>query len=174
MLTPSLRLNFGRNITVEQNIFNATGQQAIVFGAINDSGTASYSDNWKIKNNIITGLNAYRFTTFAESLVKAEIEGNTVNVSANIFSSSLPVSNPNVFIDTQETVGLLFTAGNNAKNKLQHDVSVKRLNIRDNHWSLGHFKIGSYYLWVDGGGNLRIKNGKPTADNDGVTVGSQA
>ncbi len=33
--------------------------------------------------------------------------------------------------------------------------------------------LGTYHLWIDGSGRLRIKNGKATSDLDGVAVGGQ-
>jgi hypothetical protein len=35
-------------------------------------------------------------------------------------------------------------------------------------------KLGSYHLWVDAAGRLRIKSSAPTSDEDGTIVGSQA
>lgn len=38
-------------------------------------------------------------------------------------------------------------------------------------WQGGNLvQLGEYRLWVDGRGNLRLKKGKPTADDDGATV----
>lgn len=33
--------------------------------------------------------------------------------------------------------------------------------------------LGNYRFWVDGAGNLRVKDGVPTSDTDGVKVGQQ-
>lgn len=38
-------------------------------------------------------------------------------------------------------------------------------------WDKGHFQMGGYHLWIDGSGNLRIKNGAPTSGTDGKVVG---
>lgn len=35
-------------------------------------------------------------------------------------------------------------------------------------------RLGSYHLWVDTSGRLRIKNGAPTSDTDGTVVGTQS
>lgn len=40
-------------------------------------------------------------------------------------------------------------------------------------WDGQRLRLGGYYLWVDSAGDLRIKNGSPTSDLDGATVGSQ-
>jgi hypothetical protein len=37
----------------------------------------------------------------------------------------------------------------------------------------GFLRLGNYSLWVSSAGELRIKNGLPTSDIDGVSVGSQ-
>jgi hypothetical protein len=41
-------------------------------------------------------------------------------------------------------------------------------------WNGGHFLLGSYHLWVDSSGRLRIKNSQPSSDTDGTVVGSQS
>jgi hypothetical protein len=38
----------------------------------------------------------------------------------------------------------------------------------------GPLQLGAYHLWVDSSGRLRIKNGTPTSDTDGVVVGTQS
>ncbi|MFH0919111.1 MAG: hypothetical protein V1913_02010 [Fibrobacterota bacterium] len=38
----------------------------------------------------------------------------------------------------------------------------------------GHLVLGGYHLYVDGTGDLRIKNGAPTYDGDGTVVGTQS
>jgi hypothetical protein len=43
-----------------------------------------------------------------------------------------------------------------------------------NSWSLPPLKMGSYSLWVDSAGRLRIKNGVPASDADGAAIGSQS
>ena len=43
----------------------------------------------------------------------------------------------------------------------------------DNAYNDNWLILGSYFFWVDGSGNLRINNGKPTSDTDGTIVGQQ-
>jgi hypothetical protein len=40
-------------------------------------------------------------------------------------------------------------------------------------WDVNQLRLGNYYLWVDGTGDLRIKNGAPSSDTDGTVVGTQ-
>lgn len=44
----------------------------------------------------------------------------------------------------------------------------------DGTWNGGHLRMGDHRLWVDGSGNLRIKNGAPSSSTDGAIVGTQA
>lgn len=48
------------------------------------------------------------------------------------------------------------------------------VQLSTGHWYFGPTQMGSYYLWVDAAGRLRIKDGAPTSDTDGVVVGSQS
>lgn len=41
-------------------------------------------------------------------------------------------------------------------------------------WNGGHLMIGSYHLWVDATGDLRIKSSAPASDLDGTVVGTQS
>lgn len=41
-------------------------------------------------------------------------------------------------------------------------------------WNGPHGKMGAFHLWVDASSRLRIKNGAPTSDTDGIIVGTQA
>lgn len=40
-------------------------------------------------------------------------------------------------------------------------------------WNQSHLILGTYHLWIDTSGNLRIKNGAPTSATDGVVAGTQ-
>lgn len=41
-------------------------------------------------------------------------------------------------------------------------------------WNAPHFIIGSYHLWIDSTGDLRIKSSAPSSDTDGTVVGAQS
>jgi|GEM_PF-3130689 len=56
--------------------------------------------------------------------------------------------------------------------KLNRDGGAVQLST--GHWSVGPTRLGNHYLWVDAAGRLRIKDGAPTSDADGVVVGSQS
>lgn len=39
-------------------------------------------------------------------------------------------------------------------------------------WNGGHIKVGTFHVWIDSTGALRMKNGAPTSDTDGSPVGN--
>lgn len=41
-------------------------------------------------------------------------------------------------------------------------------------WDGNHIKMGTYHLWIDDTGDLRVKNGVPTSHTDGTVVGTQS
>ena len=47
------------------------------------------------------------------------------------------------------------------------------VNVLGGGYDTGHLVLGSYHIWVDSAGRLRIKNGVPTSDTDGIVVGTQ-
>lgn len=49
----------------------------------------------------------------------------------------------------------------------------KGVSMTDGNYSGAHLVLGAYHLFVDSGGKVRIKNGKPTGDTDGTVVGTQ-
>lgn len=48
------------------------------------------------------------------------------------------------------------------------------IQIRSGAWNSGHLWLGSYHIWVDSTGDLRIKDGVPSSDTDGTVVGTQS
>ncbi len=48
------------------------------------------------------------------------------------------------------------------------------VNILNSAYNAGRLKLGSYQLWVDSSGRLRIKSSDPTTDTDGTIVGTQS
>jgi hypothetical protein len=47
------------------------------------------------------------------------------------------------------------------------------VRVGDGAWNGRPLRLGSWYLWVDATGDLRIKSGAPTSDLDGTVVGTQ-
>jgi hypothetical protein len=62
---------------------------------------------------------------------------------------------------------------NNTGNLVLNPAAGKYVKAGDAAWNGKPFCLGAYYLWVDGTGRLRIKNGAPANDTDGTVVGTQ-
>ena len=61
----------------------------------------------------------------------------------------------------------------NAVDLVVLDATSERIIVGDGTWNGPKLSLGSYRLWVDATGDLRIKFGDPTSDTDGVVVGTQ-
>jgi hypothetical protein len=48
------------------------------------------------------------------------------------------------------------------------------LELGNGYYYSGHLRIGTYHIWVDSTGDLRIKDGAPSSDTDGTIVGTQS
>ena len=116
-------------------------------------------------------------TTTKTSLLGNVVFANTTGI--NSFSSSNVALNMafNVFQDN--ATPWTGTAGSGTTYIL-HNKGLPDPNGTYNHeafaanWDFpGQLKLGAYHLWVDVTGDLRIKNGAPTSDTDGVVVGNQ-
>ena len=53
------------------------------------------------------------------------------------------------------------------------DIYAKITQQRGYAWNEMHPVMGSYHLWIDGSGRLRIKSSSPTSDSDGTVIGTQ-
>lgn len=53
------------------------------------------------------------------------------------------------------------------------DIYAKVSQQQGSAWNGNHPVMGSYHLWIDSSGRLRVKSSKPTSDTDGTVVGTQ-
>jgi hypothetical protein len=71
------------------------------------------------------------------------------------------------------TMGFVGTSELRVGNTSAGTIVGQKLQAFQSTFSASPLILGTYYLWVDGSGNLRIKNGAPTSATDGVVVGTQ-
>jgi len=103
------------------------------------------STNSQLKNCTVTG--AEYLAGFATGI---DVENSTITTSVAIFSSVTKAVYKNSTINGQYYA---FATGTRTYTEA--------------------FSFGSYFLWVDATGVLRIKNGAPASDTDGTVVGTQ-
>lgn len=84
------------------------------------------------------------------------------------FISFRPNDAEKMRIDKDGNVGIGTTSPGE---KLEVNGNMK---ISSGAWNSGHLILGSYHLWVDSTGDLRIKSSAPTSDTDGTVVGTQS
>jgi hypothetical protein len=88
-------------------------------------------------------------------IVKADVED--VDIRAEV-------------VRIQDQSGTDYLRANSLSSLLEAD---KSLSITGGGWDSAHLVLGTYNIWVDASGNLRIKNGGPTGDTDGTVIGTQ-
>ena len=54
------------------------------------------------------------------------------------------------------------------------DSNFKPFSIRNGRWDREHLQMGKWHIWITANGFLRIKDGIPTSDSDGMIVGEQS
>lgn len=63
----------------------------------------------------------------------------------------------------------IFLAG-----QLPNTTNLSIMGVNSGAWNGAHQVMGSYHLWIDTSGRLRIKSGAPTSATDGTIVGTQS
>lgn len=112
-----------------------------------------YSSNYGITVSGSTGLVPDYIT--AVGMVFPQIP-NDYN---NRYTVSGTVGTHISILDTQNTNGIISELSN--------------IGTKNSGWDSSHFIMGTYHMWVDASGKLRIKSSAPTSDIDGTIVGTQ-
>lgn len=68
---------------------------------------------------------------------------------------------------------LIFKLASAASNSISLFGANGNIGLGAGSWNGTHPILGSYHLWVDSSGRLRIKSGSPSSDTDGTIVGTQ-
>ncbi len=56
---------------------------------------------------------------------------------------------------------------------INYDGRINAAPVYESAWNATHIKMGTYHLWIDTSGRLRVKNGVPVSATDGTVVGLQ-
>lgn len=177
-------LRAGQNVNVTGNTFisNGTG-----FFSRNLSGAAS--SVYFVNNVVVDSANiAFELNSAATSAQTAYVANNTF-VSTDIATlqeygvlssgaNSTVILGQNSFSNNYDvaSISFSFTAGKGllalSSGVVQQLKIVSGFPLRSE-WNQKHITMGTWEFWVDGTGDLRMKNGAPTSDTDGVVVGTQ-
>lgn len=85
-------------------------------------------------------------------------------------SGAIVINNDSAYYGVSDEILLLHN--NNINIKTTGNVGVANQSGGQGHDG-GHLTIGTYHLWIDATGNLRIKSSAPISDTDGTVVGTQ-
>ena len=160
------------DISIQQNqkrglqVFNNSEIRSVKANII-DSSVLMRSCNDSVLTNVVqTGANGFLLTSCNRMTIR-----NSTFVGDRLASTSSKCIFENV---TATAAVFLFTSGQE-----DHTIINSTLNgvfygfgtgIRNHAYAL---MFGSYNLWVDAAGKLRIKSSAPTTDLDGTVVGTQ-
>ena len=111
-----------------------------------------------------------------------------VNACKHVFTQSLKVSGYDSIIPiilerggTNPAIGTIYAYNNNVcigtesfNHIVKCDTSTRNFEIGAGTWDGGHLVMNNTHIWIDSTGKIRIKNGTPTSDTDGVEVSLQS
>jgi hypothetical protein len=95
------------------------------------------------------------------------------NVSSTRTTGSFFVPGPTTSYEVSNIVTSGAAIVNGVNNSGNEETLLRAAHFVRSDWQMAPLILGSYYLWIDSAGRLRIKNGSPTSTNDGAVVGSQ-
>jgi hypothetical protein len=139
--------SLGSRASIGRNGSKTTIRNATIAGKATATNTYVFLSaiSAQMKNCTVTGVE--RLAGFTTGL---DVENSTVTASIAILNNVTKVAYKNSTLNTQYYA---FATGDRTYTEA--------------------FAFGSYFLWVDATGDLRIKNGAPTSDTDGTVVGTQ-
>lgn len=181
-------------------IFNQTGDYSIKFNQAIDSGSIHGGCGvWGTMVDLPIYINNKNFGTRIDCMyvnnnpadVKIEDNGYMTEIAPRILATkyadkyldpkfgvtNIKLANLN---NTQEHLlieqkdGIVEFGYNTEKGDATYQFKVRHgISILNSSFSEPPIQIGEYRLWIDTQGRLRIKNGAPLSDEDGVAVGAQ-
>ena len=173
--TSSACVVFGdfQSLSLMGNHFNSSGSSAMNIQRIGqyvDIGNILVSGTDLRSLNNITNMNAFVFEVVdgaggVNPVFRSRVTGNThpkfqIHNDGDLYWGNGSSADSDTLM-SRTGVGLITMATGDS------------FGITDGTWNGGNFRMGAYYLWVDGSGRLRIKSGAPASDTDGTIVGTQ-
>jgi len=141
--------------------FGSTSQYSVVSGSLN---TIESHDSKFTSSNVVVGDVIRIKQAAADPWEVMEIKEIT-STSILVLTSALTSTYTNTtYLDR-------ISSAATEKMAVKNNGTVE---IDGGGYNSGHLVLGSYHLWVDGTGDLRVNNGVPSSDTDGNVVGTQS
>jgi hypothetical protein len=151
-----------------QKIFIASIQ--VVGGGVNAANPTIGGRFRSHKNYILSGDADKASTFFPGSL---EGNGQWIIEGKTAWTKRVALGVDTVSGDTMTAFLQAVEAGVAAR-EMQINPRGGTVQVSTGVWNTGPMRMGTFYLWVDSSGRLRIKSGAPTSDTDGTVVGTQS
>jgi hypothetical protein len=130
-----------------------------------------------IRNPATTGQSLYRKVYLQNDWATVRIPSifppstNLATWQAFVCAGANLAANPDFLVGTKDS----FVVGRFHVYQAKQPINIGHLqSVGTGLWNGEHIVMGAFNLWVDASGRLRIKNGDPTSDTDGVIVGTQS
>lgn len=148
-------LGNGNDRNVPANGGQVKWSQAVRSGVV-QSGTGNSVDSMTTPHKSVmpAGYDAFQAWVDGEAYPRVYVRNNLMGIGFG--NGSAPAD---VFLFRGVTNQLVLGTGDSLR--------------VDGVWNGGRLQLGTYNLWVDDAGKLRMKNGAPTSDTDGAVVGVQ-
>lgn len=175
-----MRLKSGGSLELARNWVKASSNSNASFPVIR---TLSGFSRLILDNNILEGATYLaRLDPTLYNWVQLYDEGTTA------WSSNYPVSTQHIHIDdhlydvtaaairhvsASSTRAMRQASQNYFEGNQKLDGGSNGVQLMSSAWNYNPLRLGSYYLWVDSTGDLRIKSGAPASELDGTVVGAQ-
>lgn len=160
-----------------------------VFLSLNGANIRSNQITWidvDLKKATVNGLNTVNLQVFNTSTNRTAVLKLRQTLTDNwrtyripfIFPNTSAVNNWQLRVNSGDYAAGVSTNFEIGRIRVYHG----RQPMNGNHlrtlgtgaWNGERLIMGSYNLWIDSSGRLRIKNGPPTSDTDGTIVGTQS
>ena len=151
-----------------QKVFIASIQ--VVGGGVNAANPTIGGRFRSHKNYILSGDADKASTFFPGSL---EGNGQWIIEGKTAWTKRVALGVDTVSGDTMTAFLQAVEAGVAAR-EMQINPRGGTVQVSTGGWNTGPMRMGTFYLWVDGSGRLRIKSGAPASDTDGTVVGTQS
>lgn len=149
------------DVVIDAGVQNTTVLQNTLYTSITDNGngTIYFTRSGSQFNGVLNTIPVLTIGTVSTG------DGSLVQLRSNAFTAS---NKPFEVVRGSDGLNLAYVSG------VGKTVSRLGFQSEQSGWNFQPLILGAYYLWVDATGDLRIKNGAPTSDTDGVVVGTQS
>jgi hypothetical protein len=119
------------------------------------------------------GANGYNMNIIGNFSVIQTIDYNAGVKHMNAFGNTMGDVDAIGVVSGGVASGPTYGMVQGSKNGNDNYYNFNRLETQQRGFEYTPLTLGTYKIWVDDSGRLRIKNGQPTSDTDGAVVGSQ-